>query len=289
MKKTSAFLGTLAVASHLIAAPAMADTSTTTTTTVAPRLVDKLILTYFGAYYGPSITNPTARTNDSGNGGQIDAGSTAQYLDSTITAGVRLTPSLNLVGNYRFHYRPMLLEGTKAKNFNNRDPWVSLIAPKLASVGGVNFWADLRFVFPLTTSDNIMGATRLTQITTFDVPKTRLSVGLFTFERANFLTDAGAAGQFENFSFNVSPFASYQLTSTLSATLWTDVIQASYSVVGADGGVPEGWSNANADICVGIGWDITPRINFNPMFIMYPASPTLDNTTINAQLSARIL
>lgn len=287
MKKSTALLGTLAVAGSLFASSAMADTSTTTTTTVAPRLVDKLILTYFGAYYGPSLTNPTARTN--GTAGLVDGGSRSQFLDSTVTGGVRLTPTLNLVGNYRFRYRPVLIEGTKETTYENRDPWISLIAPKLLNFRGVNVWADLRFIFPLTTSDLIMGAARLTQITSYDVPKTRLSVGLFTFQRANFLTDAGAAGQFENFDFNVSPFASYQLTSTLSATLWTDVVQATYSTVGADEGVPEGWANDYADICVGIGWDITPRINFNPMFIMYPANPTIDNTTISAQLSARIL
>lgn len=297
MNKVSAIFGTLAVAGSLIATSAMADTSTTSVSSTAPSLLDKLVLSYWAAYSGPSITNPDSHTNDSNSYGAVGSngvngpGSELQNLDSTITFGYKITDKLVLAANYRFVLRPSVLIDPDGTHYfyRNKDPWINLIAPKLVHTNGLNVWADIRVYVPAVTSNNEMGALRLTQITTYDVPKTRLSLGLYTYERANLLTDAGAAGNMENLDFDVSPFASYQLTSKLAATFWSDVVQATYANTGSAAGVPQGWDNQSVDMSVGIGWDITPKINLNPQFTFYPGYATLSNTTIGAIISAKFL
>src|SRR4051812_12896792 len=103
MKKTNAILGTLALASSLIAATAMADTSSTSVSGTAPSLRDKIVFKYWGLYNGPSISNPTEYTNDSGAKGVVGGnGAEVQNIDSTISLGYKLNSKLVLYGNYRF-------------------------------------------------------------------------------------------------------------------------------------------------------------------------------------------
>jgi len=174
--------------------------------------------------------------------------------------------------------------------YRNRDPWLNLSAPKLVHLdNGLNVYADIRAYIPATSSKVSNGAVRLTQNTSYDVPTTRLSLGLYTFERGNMLTDVGAAGNMENFDLDVSPYASYQLTPSLAITLWTDVVQATYSVVGSDD-LAQGWSNATPiDAQLGIGWDITPKVNLNPYVSFFPGMMSADSTIVGAILSAKFL
>jgi hypothetical protein len=296
MNKKTAALGILALASTLSAGSAIADTSTTTAPTKPPSVLDKLVMSYWAVYNGPSISDPSAFTNDGDHRGAVGpngdvgtgGGSALQNLDSTLTLGYKITTKLVLAANYRFVLRPGMLGGAiegagTPYVYRNRDPWINLTAPKLVHLNGFNVSADIRFIIPATSGVNEYGAIRMTQTTTYDVAKTRLTLGVFTFERTNFLTDKGASGEMENLSLNVSPFANYQLTPTLAATFWTDVVQATYS---AGGGV---WDNAPADLIVGLGWDITPKLNFNPIVTVYPGYMSLNNTTLGAYISAKFL
>jgi hypothetical protein len=304
MKKLTAFIGTLAVAGSLFTGTAQADTSTTSVAAAAPSVLDKFVLSYWAAYSGPSVGAPSAFTNDSNSHGTVGgpaggAGAEVQFLDSTVTLGYKITDKLILAGNYRFILRPSDLggptDGTSGASsfaYRNKDPWINLIAPKLVHTNGLNIWADIRFYVPAISSAIEYGALRMTQISTYDVPKTRISLGLYTFERANLLTDSGASGNLENLDFDVSPFASYQMTSTLAATVWSDVVQATYANLGSGtglGSLPTGWDNQSVDLSVGVGWDVTPKINLNPQFTFFPGYASLNYTTIGMIISAKVL
>jgi hypothetical protein len=287
MKKFNAILGTLALTGSLLA---QADTSTTTTAATAPSIADKMIFKYYGTYSGPSIGNPNEFTID---GGSMTAGE-VQYIDSIFTLGYKINDKLNFLANYRFMLRPIFMmtnevEGAAAPFiYRNRDPWLSLQAPKLLTAGNLNVAAEIRGYIPATTHKKIMGAIRLNQTTTYDVPKTRLTLGVYTIQLANMLTDVGSAGEKENIFLDVSPFANYQLTPTLAATFWTDVIQATYATVGGKS-LPQGWANAAIPMYVGVGWDVTPNVNLNPQLTIYPATATLNSTVVGAILSAKLL
>lgn len=283
MKKLNAILGTLAVTGSLLAGlPARANTSTTTTAATVPSVVDRMIFSYYGVYSGPSITNPTEATIDGGTLTEV------QNLDSTLTGGYKIKENLRLTFNHRFVIKPTLWMNEQQGGYRNRDPWITLANPALVHTGGLNVSADIRAYIPAVSSARMMGAIRLTQTTTYDIPKTRLSLGIYTIERANMLTDVGAAGDMENFFLDFSPFANYQLTPTLAATFWADVVQATYSTVGGPK-LAQGWANAQIPVYFGVGWDITPSVNLNPQFTVFPATATLETTTVGAVLSARLL
>jgi hypothetical protein len=278
MKKTSAFIGTLAVAGSLFAATAMADTSTTSVSTTAPRLIDKLILSYWAAYYGPSITSPSAKTNDSDNNGHL---TDVQNLDSTLTMGYKVTDKLNLTANYRFIVHPMLTDDVSGvkDHYTTKDPWMSLVAPKLINRGPFNLWADIRAYVPVQTSGSMNTALRSTQIATIDIPKTRLSLGTYSYVRANSIKEASTL---PNMSFDFSPFASYQMTPALAATLWTDIVQIDYTV-------NQPVINKPVDLSLGVGWDVTSKINLNPQITFFPGYATLEETTLGLIISAKVL
>jgi hypothetical protein len=292
MKKFNAILGStllLATASSWLASSAALADNTSVSTAINSQhsITDHLVLSYFGQYAGPSLGKPSEYTNDiNGNFGQVD-GKVAQFIDSTFTGGFKATDTFNITFNYRFVFRPVFLMDYEAAPgisgggrfaYRNKDPWVSIIAPKLYHANGVNVWGDIRLYVPVMSSDDRLSAVRATQITTYDVPKTRLTLGLFTFEMANMLRDVGAAGDFENFDLDLSPFASYQLTPTLALTYWTDLAQLTYATVGS-ANLPQGWANAAIDMQLGLGWDITSKVNLNPVVTVYPGAMSLENTT----------
>lgn len=134
MKKFNTILGTLAIASSLFAATAMADTSTANVSDNAPKLIDKLILSYWGWYSGPSIAAPDAHTNSSGNAGLM---TDSQNLDSTLTAGYKINDNLKVLANYRFQWRPDIASdlASSQSHYKTIDPWVSVVAPHVIQLG----------------------------------------------------------------------------------------------------------------------------------------------------------
>jgi hypothetical protein len=277
MKKMNAAI--LAVAGTLMASTAaMADTSTTDVSAQAPKLIDKIVASYWGAYSGPSITDPTAKTIDSDSAEMKDL----QNLDSTLTGGYRIAPNMTLNGNYRFILRPTLSDEFPkiTERFQSKDPWVSLKHSKLIHLGTFNLSGEVRGYVPATTySKGLNTALRTNQTATYDVPKTRLTLGTYTIERANFLKEGS---ELNNLQLDLAAFTSYQMTSTLAATTWTDLAQ--YDVYF---GTP--LANKPIDVALGVNWDVTPNISLNPQFTFFPASATIDKTTIGAILSAKFL
>ena len=99
---------------------------------------------------------------------------------------------------------------------------------------------------------------RIQQDSTYDVPGTRLQLGLYTYIRQNIFSESAAAGY--SLKLYARPYLNYQMTSTLAATVWTDLIQLSQAR--ADRFLS--MTNAPIDIEPGINWDVTPSISLNP-------------------------
>jgi hypothetical protein len=275
MKKLNAFMGTLA-ASIVMANAANAAVSTTSVTAKAPKLIDKVVASYWGAYAGPSVTNPTRVTTDVDAGGLMTNDS-FQNLDSTLTAGWRINPTTSLTGNYRFIYVPMTDNG---QDFITKDPWVALKRNKLINVGNFNLDADLRAYVPVQNSGKMNTAIRSTQTATYAIPNSRLTLGTYTILRANFLKEAEKP--LPNAQAYLSGFGNYQLTPTLAATLWSDIVQLDYSF-------NKDLQNKLVLVSLGMNWDITPKVSVNPSFNFFPGNATLERTTVGMILSASIL
>ncbi|MGK5085440.1 hypothetical protein WDW37_19300 [Bdellovibrionota bacterium FG-1] len=283
MKTASAVFGTLAIASTLFANFAMADTSTTSVSATAPRLVDKITASYWGSYCGPSIVSPTARTNDSGNNGEL---TDIQSLDSTLTLGYKLAPNVTVAGNYRFIFRPMLSDDVPSvkDHYSLKDPWLSLKHSKLLNGYGFNLSTDLRLYIPVSagTMGKMNTGIRSTQIATYDIPSTRLTLGTYTIARYNSLHGESADLGIADLNLSFSPFANYQITNTVAATFWSDILQ--YDVT-----FGQTLANNPMDVALGVNWDISPNISVNPQFTFFPNHATLDATTIGAIISAKFL
>jgi hypothetical protein len=108
-----------------------------------------------------------------------------------------------------------------------------------------------------------------------------LSLGINTIERYNFLKST-AVGKKADMNFSLSPFGNYQMTPTLAATLWSDVIQ--YNHV-ADMPTQNGLPN----LALGVGWDVTKNINLNPSINLFPTELSLDKTYFGLIISAKLI
>ncbi len=255
-------------------------TSTAKTKVVPPpSLIDSLTLAYAAQYFGPSITNPTYATSDATNDGNL---TDTQNLDNTFLGGYKLTPHSEILGNFRF----VLETYTKnqVQDLKIRDPWISYRDRKFYSNGPFNVNLDVRLIFPVAPNSrgNLNTGIRSTQIATYSVPSTRLTLGTFTFVRANVLR--GDVTGLPNASFNFSSFANYQMLPTVGATLWSDIVQIDYWF-GND------IENYAIPVSPGVNWDVTPNFSLNPMLTFYPFAnePSWEKTTIGLFISARIL
>lgn len=145
----------------------------------------------------------------------------------------------------------------------------------------------MRLYAPVTSYSMMNTAVRFTQVASYSIPKTRWSVGSFSYERFNQIKPAGD-NTLENFDYDWSVFASYQMLPKLAATLWSDVLQGTYCAPGS-GATPVGWDSTTMDVNLGVGWDVTPKVNLNPQITFYPGTVTLDRTTIGMVISAKML
>jgi hypothetical protein len=279
MKKTTAVIGTLAMACSLMSASsAMADTSTTTVDATAPRLADKLIASYWGYYAGPALSNITDRATLTNDTGDLDD---VQGLDSTVTLGYRLTKDISMTANYRSIYTPVMPDGSA--DYLNKDGWIAVRNGKILNNGqGLNLAADIRAYVPIQTSGRMNTAFRSTQTLTYDIPKTRLTLGTFTIARVNLLHGEHGAKNVDNMNLSLSTLLNYQMTPTLALTGWSDIL--TYDIK-----FDKDVYNKLVPISVGMNWDINPKISVNPQLTAFPGAARLNNVTLGGILSARFL
>lgn len=281
-KKTTPLAGLSAtLGSLLLAGSAMADVSTATSETVAPSLLDKIQMSYWGAYTGPSVGNPGYHTVDSGDSQALHDGklTDVQNLDSTLTLGYRLNPNLLLSGNYRFIYQPLTDKIEDHNNLTTKDPWIALKHSRVIHQGAFNMAVDLRFYIPVASAGSLNTAIRSTQISTFAVPGTQFTLGAFTVARANLIREGSGI---PNLSLSLSPFANLQLSQKLSATFWSDLLQ--YDIA-----FGEDLENKMIPTQFGMNWDVNDRLSLNPFLNVFPQDLQLNTSTLGMYISARFL
>jgi hypothetical protein len=272
MKKSSAIL---ALATTLISGAALADsgTSTATATAVAPSVMSKITASYVGLYHGPGIKDPISSMQPDENGEL-----SGQMLESSIIGGYKLTNTIT-AGAY-VNFTSEVGKGTYLN-----DPALNIANSKMIDMGNFSMASHFRAYLPVTQASR--DANQITQlrnlnILNYDVPKTKLSLGLITSERL-YIYSSNTDGQ-RVARLYAGPMVNYQLTPTIAVGVLGEV-ESTYKR-GADF-----FSVADGafDVEPNISWDVTPKINVNPYLNLYPTKFSADSSSVGILLSAKIL
>lgn len=282
LKKSSAIL---ALATSLIAGSALADTDHTSTLsakTVAPKLIDKLTISYLNVFYGPSIAEPIARVQPDSTTGALDP-SSPLLMKNYLSVGYKINDRLTLSPTAYWLWEPV-----EPHTFTIRDPYVRLSNSKFLSSGKLNVAADVRLAAPVSEASrdvNRITTIASKQIATYELGKVTAGVvtyGAFHLQTKS-LTSAGKGAK--NLEFYAGPNVEYKLLPTLSATLLYEVGMS--HLQGASLG---SFNNDGTDLEPGLSWDITPSINFSP-FLDFKTGQRVaaDTTTLGAVLTWKLL
>ncbi len=250
-------------------------------------LLEKGALNYWGYYTGASI-------NNLGNGYQpnVDGSNgSPQSIESIITAGYKFTPTLMVGVTPHFNFLPALgPDSWGSGHIQMLDPSVFIQQTNFAVVRGVKFTGILFGTPAMAARDKLKRdgnafAFTPTLINSYTVPSTQLTLGLFSFLRF-YIPGSDTPDTTNTYRIVVCPNATYQLSKTVTATLWVDLVSA-YRRGGTHyfGGLDLG----PTDIQPGINWAITPNVSINPQLNIYPSNMTIASTSFQAILTAKAL
>ncbi|MBS1962310.1 MAG: hypothetical protein JST04_08850 [Bdellovibrionales bacterium] len=240
-------------------------------------LKDRLALNYWGAYYGPSVGGPNDYTPSyDGSSGDV------QYLDGVITAGYRPSKKTLVGVGVPQIYTPF----RENKGITTSNLFIRLSDSEIISRGRFKVGMGSRFYLP-TNSDardaGFVTGIRFEQNTTYDFRKIPLTLGLFTYERPYFYSSKATSGN--PLTLYGAPYATYQLSQRLAATLWIDLIQLKQSKGQSMADMP----NAPVDVQPGINWDVNDNLSVNPYLNLYPGNLTANASSVGMIVSAKVL
>jgi hypothetical protein len=122
-------------------------------------------------------------------------------------------------------------------------------------------------------------------IASYDVPKTRLNLSVYSYLAA-YLPSAGTPATARTYRVVVAPYGSYSFTDNFQATVWVDLLDARrHGQSHFFGGL--GDNLQDIDIEPGFNWDINKYVSVNPFLNIYPKNPTLASTSFQLAVSAR--
>jgi len=280
-KKMNGTVALALVALALSAGAAFADeTSTTSVQAVAPKLTDKLILSYTGYLYGPNFGKMDGRTTDA-NFGVEENGGKVVNLDSNFKLGYKLSSDVSLSGTFRY-----ISQETVGKGGTLKDSWLALSHGHAIQRGNFNSAFELRAYLPISDASqaaNKITAFRFNQNSNFTFGD--LTAGVYSYIRYDVVGNTGGAGTQQLYLY-AAPNAAYQLSKTVAATMWIDLAQYEKDIKTANNSI---YYDGGVDIEPGVSWDITPNINVNPYINFFPGNARADSTTINMIISAKVL
>ncbi len=261
-------------------------TSTTSPQAAAPSLMDKIKVSYVNLFTGAAISDPLSSyqpNQDVGRGSKGDLLALTNWLG----AKYKLTDDVaaGVVANFT-------LDPVQSHTFTMKDPYVKLENGKLINSGNFNVYADLRLAPGVTSksqSANRWLSVTSKQNTTYEVPNTRVTLGVLSILQANAFsgpaqTKAGDVTQ-KDFVVEAYPNISYKLGANISATLGYDM-NASHT---RDNGLLS-FQSDGTDLEPGLDWDITPSINFSPFLSIKTGNRiAADTTTVAFWFTAKIL
>lgn len=206
----------------------------------------------------------------------------SQSLENWLGAYYRLNPDLKVGVLTQFAIQPW-----DAKTaFEMRDPALRLKHSNLWSKAGFQLKSDLRLYVPATSSSQAKGmiaGLRTSPALNYDIPGTRISLGLDTMLRLNAFNSTGT-GRASALQARVSAYANYNFRDNLSAGIWSDLTQPEISA--RDGSASNG---SLANLQPNVNWDITPAISLNPYLNFFPGNLSIDSTYVGMNVALTFL
>jgi hypothetical protein len=269
-------------------ADTMSVETTSTTTTKKPvleRLSEIGTLNYFGVYRGASLSNLGNTMQPAVSGSPSNS---PQSIESTLTAGYKVNPDLVVGAMGHFYYYPVGNPVGTGQDLQMLDPILTVNQSNIVNAHGFKLAGRYSAHLPLTKVDtlqtnNLATALTTTWISSYEVPNTTLTVGLFGYLRGYVPTE-NAGPSVLTYKVYLAPNANYQLSKTVALTLWVDLLQITRN---RGTGFISGMTNDVVDIEPGINWDLTKNVSLNPVINIYPTHPTLASTSLQAFIIAR--
>ncbi|MCM2276869.1 MAG: hypothetical protein NDJ89_02185 [Oligoflexia bacterium] len=265
-------IGTLALATSLIASAALAETAPAAPTTtanaqaVAPTFMEKISVSYVGILAGPSVAHPLSSLQPDENGAMSEESPVT--LISSVSAGYKITDSIRIGPMVNFDYIPV-----RGQQMILRDSGIRANLGTLFKAGNFDLSGDVRGYAPTDFTEagqarHLLGALRSTQIANYKLGESRFTLGVAAFETFYAYTDQAADAR-RKLRVYFAPSIAYEITPAISASLMWE--QDRHYVL------TRGWGNRSpADIALGFSFDVTPTVNLTPSVTIYP------NDTVNA-------
>jgi len=245
-----------------------------------------LVLTYFGLYKGSALNDLTNSQQPTALG-VVDP-SSPQSVENLLTVGYKIKSDWVVGAIGHFLYFPVGNPAGTGQDIKMLDPMLLIQKNNLINSGGFKLNGKVTFYLPLTTGDTLQRNKMATAISptlmaSYDVPNTQLTLAAFGFVRGYIPTGEAGNGAL-TYRLYFAPNLSYQISKTVAATLWVDLLSAA-RFQGTS--FLTGMATDTVDVQPGISWDITKSININPVLNIYPSNPTLASTSVQAYISAR--
>jgi len=231
----------------------------------------KITATYFGIFYGPSVSKPTSfqPTED----GSQDSNRPVM-LKNFAGVGYNLTDHLRITPTAYWQWLP-----SAGGAYAVQDPFVKISDDSIISEGNFNLYGDFRYHAPISNfskAANITGSYQSVQVATYVPEGTRWMLALFSSERAYTYGKGGYGNDFEVY---VGPNVGYQISPRVQLTMLYET-----NLVHVYGNNPGTMEGDGTDLQPGVSVDITNRLNVHPYLSIYPSAPSIASTSVGALL-----
>ena len=267
----------------LVTSANAADSSTeaggASTASVASSISKKLTMGYVGLYTGGPLSGLGDSYSPDANG-QPDP-TTPQQMENFLGVFYKLSDTVKFGPQAHFFYSPVA-----HRNITMKDPLLQISNSAIVSSGGFKLAGYARAYLPATAESIDSG--RVMQVRfmlnpSYDVPKTRLSVGAYAYAQPAFYNSTGKGTTFTGY---LGPSLNYQVTPKLAITALYEM--AATHKKGQDGTLS--FNNAGTDFEPGLNYDITPNLSINPYLNIYTGNKvSMESTSMNLLIVGKLL
>ncbi len=265
--------------------------STANTQAVAPRLLDKVSVSYANVFIGPALTDSSSGLQPNVDTGLADP-SAPLKLKNYLSTSYKLTD--NTSASFTLYW----INQARGLGMTLNDPYFKVGNSKLLSLGNFNLTADVRLAVPVSQRSRDTGLLTYVmskQVSSYEIPNSRFSLSLTTYAITNLYKDAinrnaqdddgnTVSKPFKAFEFYAGTSVDYKILPTLSAGLFYEM--AAHHPYGN----VDSMNNDGTDLEPNVSWDITPAINLNPYLDIKTGNRiALDTTQIGFLFSWKLL
>jgi hypothetical protein len=254
-KQITTLVGVFALAISSAAFAQTTPASATTSTAKAeetPEAVKNIRVRHATLLLGATLDKPLSSGSSAGN---------ALYTDNYSSLGYNFKNAgytLDFIARYA-------IQTVKERETRLEDFYVKAAKGSIVKLGTYNLYADARVYTPTSTKSqesNLIGRLGLKQVQTYDIPETKFTAALVTFERLsayNNLPTSKAAGA-ENLLLVADADLAYNFSDALSANLTYEIVSSSKM----SGQMFGGLSKPTSLLYPGATWTVTKWFNVNP-------------------------